>query len=129
MDAAGGWLRDHERLTFPDNPAPAFNAPPTLTAGAALSVRRYQDGEGIDAIAASLKLKRSTICKHLADAIAAGRLNANPRDFYSAADERAISEAVESHGLDALSPLKAALGEHISYETLHFYRAFAQRGG
>ncbi len=127
MDAAGVWLRSNQRLTFSDNPSPAFNAPLTLTPGANLSLRRFQDGEGIDAIAASLNLKRSTICKHLADAVAAGRLNASPRDFYSEAEERAISEAAEIHGLDALSPLKVELGESISYETLHFYRAFAQR--
>ncbi len=128
MDAAGGWLQNNERLVFADNQPTVTALPVVLTTGAGLSVKRWQDGESIVAIADAMKLKPSTISKHLADAIAAGKLNANPRDFYSETEERAISEVAEIHGLDALSPLKAALGDAISYDKLHFYRAFAQRG-
>ncbi len=128
MDAVGVWLQSNERLAFGGNAPLVSTAPAVLTTGAGLSVKRWQDGESIADIAAALQLKPGTISKHLADAIAAGKLNANPRDFYSEAEERAISDAAEIHGLDALSPLKAALGDAISYDTLHLYRAFAQRG-
>jgi len=131
MDTVAAWLRQHPRLNFgagrAGNPEPP--APPHVASGALVSLQKFRAGQSIDQIAAAAGLKRSTIAKHLADAIAAGKLDASPRQFYSLEDERAISAAVELHGLDSLGLLHEALGERISYETLHFYRAFATREG
>ena len=130
MDAVADWLRTHGRLEFAGNPPPPA-APEArhVTGGAALTVQRFRAGQSIDSIAAAAGLKRGSIAKHLADAIAAGKLDASPRDFYSAAEERDISAAADRHGLDSLGLLREELRERISYETLHFYRAFAERAG
>ena len=131
MDAVGLWLRDHDRLTFPGqstaNAANAPAAPRSISSSAIHTLQFFKNGMRIEDIMAKTGLARSTVCKHLADAIQAGKLEASPRDFYSEADERAISAAVEIHGMGALSPLHQALETRIPYETLHFYRAFATR--
>ncbi len=129
MDTVAAWLRSNPRQRFADE-APADPPPvPRPVAGAMVSVQKFRAGQSIDQIAAAAGLKRSTICRHLADAIAAGKLEAAPRDFYSPEDERAISAAAEAHGLDSLGKLHEALGDRIPYEKLHFYRAFATRAG
>ena len=131
MSAVRGWLQTHARRDFEVLKSAAAQpaAPRVLTTGSLATLQRYESGESIDQICAGTGLARSTVSKHLADAIASGKLTVSPRDFYSAEVEQAITAAAEIHGLDALKPLRDALGEHISYETLHFYRAFAAMDG
>ena len=127
MDAVALWLRDHERLTFPGDAVAAAPQPVRITASAIGSLQLYREGLDIPGIMARSGLARSTVCKHLADAILCGKLEVSPRKFYTEAEEQAISAAAETVGLDALGPLFQALEGRIPYETLHFYRAFALR--
>lgn len=130
LEAVKAWLQTNERMSFPEDASADVIVSPSsrgIGSGAALTVVRYKNGESIDAIAAAVGYKRGTICKHLADAISAGKLEASPRDFYSEEEERAITVVAEELGLDSLGKLHDALGGKIGYESLHFYRAFATK--
>jgi uncharacterized protein YpbB len=49
------------------------------------------------------------------------------RRFISAAEEDLINEAFMQAGSSKLKPVKEILGERISYEQLHLYRAFNEQ--
>jgi hypothetical protein len=98
-----------------------------LNATTSESLRLYQEGNSITAIAALRNITEGTVCGHLAQAVTMGLLDLSPRDFYSEAEEAQIAAAVAEHGLETLGALHQALNGEITYAKLHFFRAFAKR--
>ena len=130
--AVDSWLAAHEKIDFADEkpagrPKKKMKSEDDLSETAMESVEMFQKSQTIEQIAATRGLKPSTICKHIADAIKVGKLDASPRDFYSDDDEQRIATAVAQHGINALGPLHHALDKTISYDTLNLYRAFHSR--
>jgi ATP-dependent DNA helicase RecQ len=126
------WLEQHERLSFaaaPPDPARPAKSEGGRNGTALESLRLFQEGQDIPTIAALRNLTEGTICGHLAQAVANGLIDLNPRDFYSEAEEERIAAAIanEALGLDSLGPIHQALGGEITYAKLHFYRAFLRR--
>jgi len=126
------WLETHERQEFaatePDpKPSKPMKSESGVGATALETLRLFQEGNGIPKIAALRNLAESTISSHLAQAVAHGMVNLAPREFYTEEEEMRIAAAAAQHGMDQLGPIHHALGGAISYEKLHFYRAFAKR--
>ncbi len=127
------WTAKHPRQMFEPLPsAPSASRPeppePRLRGGPTATLELFREGVPIDEIATRRSLKRGTICKHLADAVAAGELELSPSDFYTAEEEQRILASAARHGWTSLGVLHEELGD-ITYEKLHFARAFAQRSG
>jgi ATP-dependent DNA helicase RecQ len=126
------WLAGHERQTFateaPPPPAPKMKSESGANGTALETLRLYRQGLSPGKIAALRNLVVSTIHNHLAQAIASGALQANPRDYFSVEDEQLMREAAAEHGLESLGKLKEALNNHFDYPTLHYFRAFETRG-
>ena len=91
------------------------------------SLRLFADGKSVQQIADQRNLSRGTISQHLAQGIASGMLQADPRSFYTVEEESQIQAAAAEHGYERLGPLHEALGGRITYDKLHAYRAFQQR--
>lgn len=133
MAEIAAWLSTHERQAFAELATPP--APPKAKKQGAESgtaqetLRLYRQGLSPDEIAAQRGLVVATIHSHLAQAIASGALQADPRDYYSAEDERLLRQAVAEHGLGSLGKLKEALDHRLDYVALHYFRAFENRGG
>jgi ATP-dependent DNA helicase RecQ len=127
------WLSAHERQVFAELAAPP--APPKAKKQAAESgtaletLGLYRQGLSPDEIAVQRGLVASTIHSHLAQSIASGALEADPRDYYSAEDEQLLRQAVAEHGLGSLARLKEAVDHRLDYIALHYFRAFENRGG
>ena len=128
------WLETHQRQEFGpavEAPKPAAPRPMKsengLNATTSESLRLYQEGNSIPAIAAMRNITEGTVCGHLAQAVTMGLLDLSPRDFYSEAEEAQIAAAVAEHGLETLGALHQALNGEITYAKLHFFRAFAKR--
>ena len=134
-EAVAGWLASNPRLSFgpPQGGATPVRLPlPRATpaeagASARESAALYQQLRDVEAVATARGLKASTIHSHLAEAIAAGELDAAPRDFYDAALEAELRAAAATHGLEALGPIFGALEGRVSFSTLHIFRAFTRR--
>ncbi|HRE90278.1 MAG TPA: DNA helicase RecQ [Myxococcota bacterium] len=124
------WLDTNPRLDFGPPPAPKPERPASteLSATALESAKLFEALRDLDQVATARGLKVTTITQHLVMAIEASRLDANPRDFYSAEAELELRRAAAEHGLAALGPLHASLGARYPYETLHLFRAFERRG-
>lgn len=135
MAEVATWLSEHERQVFEEDrapkPRPKMKSEDGVPGTALESLRLFKEGKSIDEIAAIRDLKRGTICSHLAKAVAKSMLEISPREFYTEAEECRIAEIVEKveTGLEALGPVHEALGGEITYEKLHFFRAFATRTG
>ena len=133
MAEIAAWLSTHERQAFAELAAPP--APPKAKKQGAESgtaqetLRLYRQGLSPDEIAAQRGLVVATIHSHLAQSIASGALQADPRDYYSAEDEQLLRQAVAEHGLASLGKLKEALDHRLDYVALHYFRAFENRGG
>jgi ATP-dependent DNA helicase RecQ len=126
------WLAGHERQTFtaeaPPPPAPRMKSESGANGTALETLRLYRQGLSPEKIAAQRNLVVSTIHNHLAQAIASGALQADPRDYFSVEDEQLMREAAAEHGLESLSKLKEALNHRFDYPTLHYFRAYEIRG-
>ena len=132
LQAIRNWLTSHEAQPFAHDEvapkaAPKMKSEGALNASVLETLRLFHNGKNPQEISALRALSSSTIAQHFASAIISGDLKAEARDFYSYEDERVIEQAAVAHGFDRLAPLHEALGGRISYETLHFYRAFRQR--
>jgi ATP-dependent DNA helicase RecQ len=132
MQAIASWLLDHPPQAFahdevPPTPAPKMKSEGALNSSALETLRIFRSGKTAPEIAALRDLSRGTIAQHLALAIGSGDLDAAPHDFYSPAEEQLLDQAAAEHGHDRLGPLHEALGGSITYDKLHFYRAFKQR--
>ncbi len=133
------WLASHERRSFADEPEPSRPAKPMRAEAHGAStyetIRLFRQGHDLDTIATRRNLSRGTVAQHLAKAIAARELDADPRSFYTEEEAWRIETAAarSEHGLNRLGPLHTALSESpgmsITYEQLHLYRAFAIRDG
>lgn len=130
MEEIAAWLAGHPAQTFAEEaappPAPKMKSEDGIKATAMETLRLFTAGKSIEQIAAARSLTRGTISQHIAEAIAAGALQADPRDFYSVEEEKRMDQAAAEHGHERLGPLHEALGGHITYDKLHAYRAFAQ---
>ncbi|MEM9479629.1 MAG: DNA helicase RecQ [Verrucomicrobiota bacterium] len=132
LEAVASWLKDNERQEFSDTePAPKarrkMKSEDGVPGTALETLRFYREGKDIDRIAELRDLKRGTICSHLAKAITHGMLEVSPREFLTEDDEQKIGDAISANGLELekLGPIHEALEGKITYEKLHFYRAFA----
>lgn len=128
MDAVGQWVEKSGKKPFAEeHPAQQLEGPKRSTPSA-LYLQKFRAGQSIDEIAKSTGMAVSTVSKHLADGIAQGMLEAEPRRFYTLAEEMEMRDAAAQHGLFSLGVLHEALGKRISYDKLHFFRAIEQRG-
>jgi len=120
--------RDFEPDGFPD-PAPRIRKPkdPSDLNGTALaSLKLFQSGKAIEAIAAERGLNTTTIETHLANCIEAGKLTSLDGLVEEEAYRR-ITEVVAEHGTSALRPIYDALGEQVSYGKIRMALAMQQR--
>lgn len=122
-------LSSHEKQSFDpisSPPAPRMKTENGLSGTQLESLAQYQSGKTIEQIAKARDMVSSTIAGHLAAAITQGKLRPNPRDFFSAEDEKRIDSALASseNDLSRLGPIHAALNGEIPYETLKIYAAF-----
>ncbi|MCX6875401.1 MAG: DNA helicase RecQ [Verrucomicrobia bacterium] len=132
MQAIGTWLAGHERRPFPHDealpkPAPKMKSEGALNSSALETLRILHTGKTAPEIAALRNLSSGTVAQHLAMAIVSGDLKVEPHDFYSPEEAQLIDQAAAEHGFERLAPLHEALGGQITYDQLHFYRAFRQR--
>ncbi|MBL9113478.1 MAG: DNA helicase RecQ [Verrucomicrobiaceae bacterium] len=125
------WLQTHEPQPFtheaPPPPPPKMKSESGVNGSAMESIRLFIEGKSVQQIADQRSMSRGTIAQHLAQGIVSGSLQADPRRFYTEAEESLIREAAATHGHERLGPLHEALGGQITYDKLHAYRAFAQR--
>lgn len=91
------------------------------------SLQLYREGLDIAEIARRRSLAASTIEGHLAHYIAKGELAIG--DFVSAERVALIAEAFAELGTAALTPVKEALGEDVSFGELRMVQAHLQRQG
>jgi ATP-dependent DNA helicase RecQ len=122
-------LSTHEKQSFDpiSTPsAPRMKTEDGLTGTQLETLAQYQSGKTIGQIAKAREMVTGTIAGHLAAAITHGKLTPNPRDFYSAEDEKRIDAVLASpeHDLTRLGPIHASLNGEIPYETLKIYAAF-----
>lgn len=85
----------------------------------------YRSGKSLSEIAETRGFTLSTIETHLSHFIEQGKL-----DVTNFVDERKynmISEVADTHGDLALSPIKAALGEEVSYGEIRMVLADRKR--
>ncbi len=131
MSVITQWLETHELQTFPDEapppPPPKMKSDSGPNASALESIRLFTDGKSVQQIADQRNMSRGTIAQHLAQGIASGALQADPRSFYTAEEEAEIRAAAAKHGHERLGPLHEALGGRITDDKLHAFRAFEQR--
>jgi ribonuclease D len=90
------WLAGHERQIFaaeaPPPPAPKMKSESGANGTALETLRLYRQGLSPEKIAAQRNLVVSTIHNHLAQAIANGALQADPRDYFSAEDDNSCAK-------------------------------------
>jgi ATP-dependent DNA helicase RecQ len=91
-----------------------------------VSLDLLRSGLGVEEIAERRGLAPSTIASHLADAIEAGE-DVDLRALVPAEHARRIEEALVQTGGMALTPVKEALGEDISYTEIRLVRAAMRR--
>ena len=100
----------------------------SLNESEAETLRHFQSGETIDAIARARGFARSTICSHLTAAIEAGATL--PLDRFFTPDQQAeIAVAFTRSGPRNLVGLRDSLGGKYPIDKLRIFRAFANRHG
>jgi ATP-dependent DNA helicase RecQ len=90
------------------------------------SLALYEEGKNLAEIATARGLTVSTVMNHLITALGQGEA-LDIRRFISVTEEDLINEAFMQAGSSKLKVVKEILGERISYEQLHLYRAFNQQ--
>jgi ATP-dependent DNA helicase RecQ len=91
-----------------------------------VTLELYHSGLSVEEIAGQRGLASSTIAGHLSDAIEAGE-DVDVRALVPAEHARRIEEALARLGEGALTPVKEALGEDVSYNEIRFVRADLRR--
>lgn len=133
MEVIARWVAAHGRQSFGPVPGAAAAAPPaprrpprldgSLNATTLASLRLYQAGHSIEAIATERGLSHTTIEGHLARAIEDGT-PLDPRAFFTAEEEAAMREAFRHHEAAGLATVFAALDGRLSYGKLRLFQAF-----
>jgi ATP-dependent DNA helicase RecQ len=131
MKAIGAWLETHEAQRFaeelPPPPPPKMKTEGGLGGTVLETLRLLRQGHSAEKIAALRNLVPGTVHSHLAQAIQQGELKADPRDYFSEAEEAELRAAAAEHGLESLGKLREALGNRFEYPVLHYFRAFEMR--
>lgn len=122
-------LANHEKQTFAPlttPPPPKMKSEGGLNGSALETLEQFKAGKSILQIATDRGFAESTILGHIATAISLGKINANPRDYFSEEEEKRIDAAVASaeEGLAKFGPIHATLNGEIPYQTLKLYAAF-----
>jgi ATP-dependent DNA helicase RecQ len=123
------WLTANPRLEF--TPLEVVLAPPPRPQGitlgtAAVTLELFKSGQSIAKIAQTRGLAESTIENHLGQAIENGE-SFDPRDLYTAEEERQMQAALEGYDEIPLKPVFEQLEGRISYGKLRLYRAAASK--
>ncbi|HEX8281247.1 MAG TPA: RecQ family ATP-dependent DNA helicase, partial [Chthoniobacterales bacterium] len=132
LSAIAEYLETHERQQFPAQGStssaketrPGFER--ALNDSEAETLRRFQRGESIDAIARARGFVRSTICAHLVLAIESGA-PLELGQFFTAEQQGEIEPAFRASGPRNLVGLRDSLGGKYPIEDLRIFRAFAAR--
>ncbi|WP_397383980.1 DNA helicase RecQ [Prosthecobacter sp.] len=131
MGAITQWLGTHEAQMFaeeaPPPPPPRMKSEDGLTGTVLETLRLHRQGHSAEKIVSLRGFALSTIHGHLAQAIQLGELKADPRDYFTAAEEDELRAAAAEHGMESLGKLKEALGNRYDYPVLHYFRAFETR--
>ncbi len=131
MGAITQWLGTHEAQMFaeeaPPPPPPRMKSEDGLTGTVLETLRLHRQGNSAEKIVSLRGFALSTIHGHLAQAIQLGELKADPRDYFTAAEEDELRAAAAEHGMESLGKLKEALGNRYDYPVLHYFRAFETR--
>jgi ATP-dependent DNA helicase RecQ len=130
MNVIRDYLQNNERKAFAPlsiSSAPLPRPPkPVVTSTAHITLELWRAGKSVEEIATERKLTSSTIEGHLASAIANGE-NIDPRAFYTLAEEKEMSAALDGYTEEALKPIYDHFEGRISYGQLKIFRAFQQR--
>jgi len=128
MQAVTAWIAEHEKQTFaeeaPPPPAPKMKSEGAANGTVLETLRLHRQGLSPEKIATQRGFAISTIHSHLAQAITAGELKADPHDYFTEEEETLMRAAAAEHGIESLSKLKEALNNRFNYPTLHYFRAF-----
>ncbi len=133
LDAIREYLQTNERRVFAESGSrqtrPTSHRQPRLTSlneSESETLRRFQAGESIDAIARARGFARSTIYSHLTAAIEAGAGLELDR-FFTTDQQAEIAVAFTRTGPRNLVGLRDLLGGRYPIEGLRIFRALAQR--
>src|SRR5438105_1349112 len=123
------YLATNPRRTFSDDSASLFRRRRSrLNDSEAETLRRFQRGESVDAIARARGFVPSTVYGHLVAAIELGKLVPQPRDrFFTATQEKEIAAAFHQVRNGKLVDVSALLGSRYDIGLLRIFRAFAAR--
>ena len=128
MEAIVGFLADHEPKKFkPLEPVSNHVARPKLSSpggSAIVTLDAWRQGRTIPEIAAERGFTESTIEGHLAQVVESGE-ELDPRAFFSEAEEREMSAAMDGYDEPSLKPVFEQLEGRISYGKLKLFRAFS----
>ncbi len=115
-------LRDNERQGFDDDVSSAMPSAAHVGDSATLSVRRFQEGLSVNAIARERGLAASTIWGHLGEGVEAGeKIDVNR--LATVEEQREIAEVFERIGDKSLGAVRDALGQRYEYGVLRVVRA------
>lgn len=129
IQAIQNFLRDHPEQTF-SNPPALGSKPKERQQGVSGSVfetlRLFNDGMDVDAIAETRGFKRVTIEQHLTQAV---EENLEVRDYAWFTDEEAaaMEQAFTELGDERLAPVREHLNQSVSYLQLNIYRAMRNK--
>ena len=120
-------LQSNPRQIFAGDTFIAAPAPkPHLNTTIRETLKYFQSGETVQAIARIRGFAASTIYGHLATAIEAGE-NISVKQFLNDAEQKEIAAAYEKFGFGNIVGVKESLGDKFDYGLLRIYRAAAQR--
>lgn len=90
------------------------------------TVKMFNDGLDISAIASAREIGVQTIEQHLAKAVIAD-LELRDHAWFSEKEAKAMESAFNDLGDDRLAPVRASLNEEVSYLQLQIYRAMRRK--
>jgi len=123
-------LQSNPRQIFADDTFATGTSPapkPHLNTTARETLKHFQAGESVEAIARLRNFAVSTIYGHLATAIEAGEPIELNR-FLNNEEQKEIAAAFEKFGFGNLGGARESLGNRFDYGLLRIYRAAVQRG-
>jgi len=127
LTAITEYLQSNPRQTFdPGSAPPPRRRLSSLSESESETLRRFQDGQSMDAIARARGFVRGTISIHLAAAIEAGA-ELSLDQFLTPDQQAEIAVAYGRIGGANLAGLRDSLGGRFPYEELRIFRAFANR--